>query len=464
MRSKSLLGGALLVGALVAFGPSLAAAAADTDAGVSKDASAPKGDAGKPDASPGDAGAAATSPHTEDPHGGDPHGHGAGAQGGGTTDENGIFQPPPDTAEPDATLPAGTIRILVRDPDGKPLPGTVVTIGIINNSVAKGESRKRVECTADGAGECTLKDQDRGQLVAYRISVNKEGAQFAVPPFQLAGERGVRATLHVYPVVSDLAQATIVTQAIVYAEMKDDRVQIEEILSIYNFGKTAWVPKDLVLDLPPEFTALTAQQEMSDVTVESVDKRGARIKGTLGPGRHDVEFRWQLPYSGDKDVSLFTGLPPHVAAGRVMAPAASQMKLVVDGFPAAVPRTDNRGQRMLVTERELRRDEAALTRISIELRDLPTVGPARWVVTGLAGLVVLGAIAFGFGVSAPSAGSSAKDRARARRELLDELTDLERSRLVGDVGPKTYERARRVLLERLAGLLRDDPKASPKAS
>ena len=77
------------------------------------------------------AGAAATSPHTEDPHGGDPHGHGAGAQGGGTTDENGIFQPPPDTAEPDATLPAGTIRILVRDPDGKPLPGTVVTIGII---------------------------------------------------------------------------------------------------------------------------------------------------------------------------------------------------------------------------------------------------------------------------------------------------------------------------------------------
>lgn len=463
MRSKRLFGGALLVGALVGFGPGLAIASNDLDAGPSKDASAPKGDAGKPDASRSDAGAAAESPHGQDPHGQDPHGHGS-AQGGGTTDENGIFQPPPDTAEPDASLPPGTIRIQVKDPDGKPLPGTVITIGIINNSVAKGESRKRVECTADAEGQCVLKDQDRGQLVAYRVSVTKDGAQFAVPPFQLAGERGVKAVLHVYPVVSDVAQATIVTQAIVYAEMKDDRVQIEEVLSIYNFGKTAWVPKDLVLDLPPEFTALTAQQEMSDVTVETADKRGARIKGTLGPGRHDVEFRWQLPYSGDKEVSFFTGLPPHVAAGRVMAPAATQMKLVVDGFPAAAPRTDNRGQRMLVTERELRRDEAALTRISIELRDLPTVGPARWVVTGLAGLVVLGAIAFGFGVSAPGAGSSAKDRARARRELLDELTDLERSRRVGDVGPKTYERARRALLERLAGLLRDDPKASPKAS
>jgi hypothetical protein len=37
--------------------------------------------------------------------------------------------------------------------------------------------------------------------------------------------------------------------------------------------------------------------------------------------------------------------------------------------------------------------------------------------------------------------------------LLDELEDLERSRLSGDVGPKTYERMRRELLDALARTL-----------
>ena len=400
-------------------------------------------------------------PHAmgQDPHGGAPHG--GNGRGGGTTNANGMFEPAPDTSEVDPSLPPGTLRIAVLDADGKPIPSTLVTIGIINNSVAKGESRRRVECTTDGEGLCMLKDQDRGQLVAYRVSVAKDGASFAVPPFQLAADKGVRCVLHVYPVVHEVSGATIVSQAILYVEMKDDRVQVQEVLSLYNFGKTAWVPKDLVVELPPEFTALSATQEMSDVAVDSVEKKGARIRGTFGPGRHDVEFRWQVPYSGARDVALFAGMPPNVAAGRVMAPASAQMKLVVEGFGPADARTDNQGQRVLVTERELRREEPALSRIKVEIRDLPTVGPARWIASGLTLAAVLGAIVFGF--AGTSGAKDPRHRGQAKKSLLEELEDLERAHLAGDVGPKTYDRTKRTLLERLAIVLRDEIKTATAA-
>ena len=41
-----------------------------------------------------------------------------------------------------------------------------------------------------------------------------------------------------------------------------------------------------------------------------------------------------------------------------------------------------------------------------------------------------------------------------RLELLNELEELEKAHLAGDVGPKTYERARRELIDALARTLR----------
>ncbi|HRG97020.1 MAG TPA: hypothetical protein PLR99_12275, partial [Polyangiaceae bacterium] len=399
-------------------------------------------------------------PHDDSsPHA--PHDH----AGGGAPP--GVFQPPPDTAEPDPSLPAGTLRVHVKDPDGKPLPGTVVTIGIINNSVAKGESRRRVECLTDAEGVCTLRDQDRGQLLAYRATVVKDGATFAVPPFQLPADKGVQCVLHVYPVVHELGELLIVSQAILYVEMKDDRVQVQEAITLYNFGKVAWVPSDLVLALPAEFTALTSQQQMSDVVIDSAPapKKGARVRGTFAPGRHELEFRWQIPYEGTRDVALHAGMPPHLAQARIMAPASSQMKLVVDGFPVAQSRTDNQGQRVLVTERELRRDEAPLGRVGVEIRDLPTVGPARWIASSLALGTVAGAIAVAFAVRRrplTRRGPRGDDGARTST-VLDELAELERAHRTGDVGPKTYARTRRELLERLARALRDGRVEEPNA-
>ena len=52
-----------------------------------------------------------------------------------------------------------------------------------------------------------------------------------------------------------------------------------------------------------------------------------------------------------------------------------------------------------------------------------------------------------------SRGTPGTDAKAARRALLDELAELEVARLAGDVGPKTYERVRRELVDALARTL-----------
>jgi hypothetical protein len=57
---------------------------------------------------------------------------------------------------------------------------------------------------------------------------------------------------------------------------------------------------------------------------------------------------------------------------------------------------------------------------------------------------------------------SRRDRRNERARLLAELEDLERARLAGDVGPKTYESARRTLLDGIAKTFADDAPAKIK--
>ena len=65
-----------------------------------------------------------------------------GADGGGIP---GVFKPPEDTERPCPTLPPGTIAVDLRDADDKPVAGEVITLGMMINSIAKGDSRKHLQ-------------------------------------------------------------------------------------------------------------------------------------------------------------------------------------------------------------------------------------------------------------------------------------------------------------------------------
>jgi hypothetical protein len=373
-----------------------------------------------------------------------PHAH-----AGKGTAMPGVFEPPQDVEQEDPMLAPGTIAVELRDPDDHPVPDEVVTLGELINSIAKGDSRKHLQATTDSHGGVVFSGLDTASNIAYRVSSGYRGGSFAASPFQLGQIKAMHVVLHVYPVTRDLGTALIVCEAVVAAELRDDRIQIEEALTVYNLGRTAWQPDDVRMTLPEGFTAFNAQATMSD---QGVDEAGgtAKLRGTFAPGRHAIEFRWQLPWSGDKDVDFEVGLPPHVAIARVMMPATANIKLRATDFPEPELRHDEQGQTFQVTERRLRPDDAKLTSLSIGIHDLPTPGPGRFVATALASCAV------GFGLLIAGSGRKQRGRSRLRDDkvtreaLLEELAGLERAHTSGQVGPRTYERARRELLEALA--------------
>ncbi|MGO9710066.1 MAG: hypothetical protein ACLQBL_14455 [Polyangiaceae bacterium] len=373
-----------------------------------------------------------------------------------------IFQPPPDTNDEDPRLPTGSIAITILNPDNAPLPDISVTLGILHNSVAKGESREHKLGTSDRNGALSFSGLATGSGIAYRISVVREGATFWASPFALPQDKGMRVQLHVYPVTHDIQKALIVSQVVLYTEMKDDRTQVEQAITFFNLGRTAWVPDDLVIGLPDGFTALNGQQGMGGEGIEPVERRGARVRGTFGPGQHTIDFRWQLPYEGEREISFEETLPPNVAVARALAAASQEMRLVVSGFPEAQARTDSNGERILVTERQMRREDPPLTKLHVELRDLPTAGPGRIIATVLAGFGVLAGVGYAF--SSRKRASPPSDATELRARLLADLEELERAHSAGDIGPKTYERARRELIDAIARSLASPSKDRPETA
>lgn len=388
-----------------------------------------------------------------DPHAGvvadDGHGHGAGAGVQGR-------ELPTSNAVDDPAVPVGSIVIHVVDPSGAPVPRAEVTLGIIHNSVAQGESRKRVTGTTDDKGLASFTNLETGSGIAYRAMLLKDGATFSAPPFQLGAKSGVQAILVSFPVVRSVEEGLIVSQSMFYTEIKDDRLQVQQAFKIFNFGRTAWVPQELIVPLPPNHTAFATQQGMTDVGVDDVPGKGVKLRGTFPPGQHVVEFRWQLPYSGESEISFDVGMTPHMAAARVIAPASKDMRLDVAGFPPPQSTTDNQGQRALVTERQIRREDTPLTSVNIALRGLPTEGPGKIVAT----LLAFGGIAIGLVLGSKK--QVARDPRTERAHLLGEVEALEKAHAAGDVGPKTYERARRALLDEIARTFADEAASAKK--
>ncbi|HZU82282.1 MAG TPA: hypothetical protein VE987_05175 [Polyangiaceae bacterium] len=361
----------------------------------------------------------------------------------------GIFNPPQDGDHEDASLAAGTIAVDLRDADDHPVRAEMVTLGVMISSVAKGDSRKHLQATTDGGGRAVFSGLESTSNVAYRVSAGFQGGSFAAPPFRL-DQKGRRVVLHVYPVVHDLQRAFVVAEVTVAGEVRDDRVQMEEVLTLYNLGRTAWQPDDVRLSLPEGFKALSGQPTMSGQGVDEVEGT-AKLRGTFGPGRHTIEFQWQLPWSGDRDVDFDVGLPPHVAGARVMMPVMAGTTLSVGGLPPAEVKRDSQGQRFLVTERTMRPDDPKLAVLAIGIHGLPTQGPGRIVATLIAACGVAVGLALGF--SRRSRVAPRRDAKAARAVLLDELAQLERARLSGEVGPKTYDRVRGELIDSLARTL-----------
>ncbi len=393
---------------------------------------------GAPDAAPGN-------PHGAGGPQGSPHGAGGRRE---------LFDAPPDTSEDDPTLPVGTIVLTLKDAAERPLPRTEVALGILHNTVATGESRERKSATTDGEGTVRWDGMAHGSSTSYRVSVASGAATFGTDPFALGDRVGKRVVLHVYGTTTDVEEALVGTQGLVYLAMREDSIVLEHMYGIFNLGAVAWVPQDVTLKLPEGYKAFNRPDAMDGVGVDEVNGEG-RLRGTIGPGRHDIQFRYQVPLDGDERQTIRIELPPHVAQMRVMVESSKTMGVEVPGFEPARKTKNRDGKRVLVTEKRVTREGGGVKVLEVTLTGLPTPGPGRWISLALGLCAVLGGFAYvqhRRTATGPDE-EMRRDLVDAREALLRDIVELERRHRAGEIGPKTYERLRGALLDALERLV-----------
>ncbi|WP_437588966.1 carboxypeptidase-like regulatory domain-containing protein [Sorangium sp. So ce1000] len=368
----------------------------------------------------------------------------------------GMFDAPEDTVQEDTGLPPGVLVLTVLDPDGTPVPRISVDIDVLQSSVAKGDSRQRMSRETDDAGTLRLENLTIGSGTSYGISVTRDGGTFSLPHFGLNAEAGKRAALHVYDATPELNRLLVGTQGIVYLQLRQDSIAVEQLFQVYNLGRIAWLP-DETFALPRDYKAFNKSEGMDEeMRFDEVKGTGVALRGTVSPGRHEGQFRWQVPLQEQERQTIRIELPPRMAQVRVMAEASKSMTLNVAGFPAA-QRTQNRdGKKILITEMQGTRTDGGMKFIEITLGGLPTPGAGRWIALVLAGATVIAGAALNLVRRREDRGPDDEERRElieARNALLDEFVELERARKRGDVGPKTYDRVRAALLDALARIV-----------
>lgn len=380
-----------------------------------------------------------------DPHGAPPP----------RTRGEGLGEAPTDSIQEDRELPPGTIVVSVKDVGEKPVPRAPLKLSILHSSVAKGDSREERTAQVDEQGTYRFDNMPIGSGTQYRAITTRGPAAYAVGPFVLTDTAGKRVVLHSYEVATDIGEVLVGMQGMVYVSLREDSLSVEHLFNVFNLGPVAWVP-NITIELPEGWKAFNKPDSAEEgVRFEEVKDQGAALRGTIGPGRHDTNFRYQVPLSGSDRQTLRIELPPRVAQARVIAEASKSMGLEVTGFPSAQQTKGRDGKRLLVTDRQVSRDESGVKVLEITITGLPTPGPGRWIALGLAVTAFLGAGAYVLQrrESHELADDAREDLVEAREALLREIVELERAHRRGDVGPKTYARIRHALMDSLARIV-----------
>lgn len=381
----------------------------------------------------------------------DPHGDDEEDPRGGRA---GFFEAPPDMAVEDPSIAPGTVVITIKDAEDKPIPKASIVLSILESSVAKGDTRKRRSLEMDDQGSASVDGLAFGAGMSYRVTTTRDGGSFASEPFGLSAKAGKRIVLHAYESSTDVEKVLVGMQAFVFVSLKEDVLSVEHTFRIFNIGKTAWVPdaESVKIMLPDTHKAFNVMDSMEDVKFVEGSKHDASLTGTIGPGQHEVSFRYHVPLEGLARQSFRVSLPPRVGEVRVFSESGKALGLDVNGFPDAQKQRGNDGRKLWITGRAAQQGEKGIKALEIAITGLPTPGPGRWIAVACA-VVALG-IAGAFVARQQTEGDTQDeirdDLVEARDALLGEFVTLEKAHKKGDIGPKTYKRLRDALLDALA--------------
>lgn len=371
-----------------------------------------------------------------------PHASGASAIG--------LSGPPKDRSEPSSAVPANTIEVqLIGVGGAKPERARVQLITSFQ-SIAEGNSDTITEKAVGLDAKVRFENLKDALRFNYAVRVEYQGAHYQIPAFRL-GRFGQSVVLHIYPSTQDINESFVGMRGFQYVQLREGFFRIDVMYRVMNMSLSTWLPRNVVLSLPPGAEAIEARTPAGDAGFVS---RGTAVElvGTFPPGQRDVQFSFQVPNRNQRQVSLTMSLPPHLAELRVLAEQTSDMVLDVPGFEAPQSTEGPDGKQVLITGRTMEPGQTEMKSVTIELSGLPTVGPGRWFAVALASLLGGGGLAAATRRRKRDRQGEQEQLERARRILLEEMHIVELAHREEAIGPRTYEQTKREILLSLARL------------
>ncbi len=350
-------------------------------------------------------------------------------------------------------IPRGTIGVIVRDGQNQPLAQKKVDLKITRQSIAEGDKLSEQSVLSDAQGFAAFRNQRTETSFLYEVEVQDQGAKYTSGAFRLERDLGHIVSLFVYPTSKNIEDTMIISRGLYVIQPRAEVFQIEAILRIHNTDAVAWTPDGLAIPLPAGWKGFQPGETSGDLSIRQKDDV-IYIDGTFSPGQHDFSFGFQLPNEQISTAQLVLPVPPHLVDARVFLEASKHMRLEVEGFEPAEPTRGTDGQNALLSSVDyLERSVNPPSQIAVTISGLPTKGLGTKIAFALAAVIALGGLGLTLsrkGRSSP--GVAKEDRERAKALLLEELVLLEQAYKREEIGPKTYEQTRRLLLDSLARL------------
>lgn len=406
-----------------------------------------------------------------------PPGHpatgGPGAPGG--QENPNLPRIPRDSSGPASSVPASTIDAVVLDENDKPVANVPVTLWLLRQSVAQGDSRTTKTATSDANGFVRFSGLLTTSDWSYQIKVQAQGesnatATYGSPAFNLMGNTGWMVRIHRFPVTTRFEDLIAGFEFVVASlDIREDAIEVAMEFNLVNLSPKAWgLGAGLDLALPTGFKGLRAAETMDDLKVEPIEGKGARWTGAFPPGQWTIQYDFKLPYDGEAAYDVDLPMPARVLNAAVRVAGRKGTVVRVDGFDAPKEDIAPNGARFLTA---MKRGDPnnPVTRLSIHVSGLPEPGPEKWaaILVGLGGLL---AGIYALARVSPESAAPAPIRKRMRARLLEDVVALEKAHRAGEVGPKGYATERARLLTAIADTLLEGyapeakAKGKPKAT
>lgn len=277
------------------------------------------------------------------------------------------FEPAPDVVVDDATLPAGTVRVTVLDADGLPIPRAPIALEtvIVRARADALDVVAKDSAVADEKGVVTFPKVRVAADLRHVVSTPRGDGTFATEPFTLGAKSGKRVVVHAYETVRDLAHALVAMQTLTALFVRADKIEVEVLYRIYNIGRVAWVPENVRVAFPPGVDGFFASDLGMAVRTADITRAGFTITGTVTPGKHELQYHYEVPRDPSGAQRLVLDQPPRVAQARVVLDASGAARLAVAGFPEAKETKVGDGVPALVTDRTVSRADGGVKSLDI---------------------------------------------------------------------------------------------------